>query len=86
MKKELLDYGCWHLIPAVWISYDMINPPSYYATSYSCYGTDIGWNCDPGMLRLVAQFEVETDPAKRKASAEEMQLRVLDQAPAMFLG
>ena len=28
----------------------------------------------------------ENDPAKRKALATEMQLRVLDQAPQMFLG
>jgi peptide/nickel transport system substrate-binding protein len=38
------------------------------------------------MPPLVAKFEVESDPAKRKALAEEMQLRVLDQAPQMFLG
>ena len=86
MKKDPLDQGGWNLMPVVWIGYDMINPLSHYATSYSCSGTYVGWNCDPGMPPLVAKFEVETDPAKRHALAEEMQLRVLDQAPEMFLG
>jgi peptide/nickel transport system substrate-binding protein len=42
--------------------------------------------CDPGMPPLVAAFEVETDPAKRRALAEQMQVRVLDQAPLVMLG
>ena len=35
------------------IPYDMINPLSHYATSYSCGGTYPGWNCDPEMPALV---------------------------------
>jgi ABC-type transport system substrate-binding protein len=38
------------------------------------------------MPELVAKFEVEADREKRMALAKEMQLRVLDQAPQMFLG
>ena len=38
------------------------------------------------MPPLVAKFEAEPDPAKRKLLAEEMQRRVLDQAPQLFLG
>jgi peptide/nickel transport system substrate-binding protein len=86
LKKAPLDQGGWSLMPVVFSGYDMINPLSHYATSYSCAGTYAGWNCDPGMPPLVAAFEVETDPAKRQALAELMQLRVLDQAPEMFLG
>jgi peptide/nickel transport system substrate-binding protein len=86
LKKEGLDQGGWNLMPVVWSGYDMINPLSHYATSYSCAGTYPGWNCDPEMPALVAAFEVETDPAKRQALAKEMQVRVLDQAPEMFLG
>jgi peptide/nickel transport system substrate-binding protein len=86
LKKEPLDKGGWSLMPVVWSGYDMINPLSHYATAYSCTGNYPGWNCDPGMPELVAKFEVEADPAKRKALATEMQLRVLDQAPQMFLG
>ena len=86
LKKEPLDKGGWSLMPVVWSGYDMINPLSHYATAYSCTGNYPGWNCDPGMPDLVAKFEVEADPAKRMALATEMQLRVLDQAPQMFLG
>jgi peptide/nickel transport system substrate-binding protein len=86
LKKAPLDQGGWSLMPVVFSGYDMINPLSHYATSYSCSGANAGWNCDPGMPPLVAAFEVETDPAKRQALATEMQLRVLDQAPEMFLG
>ena len=39
-----------------------------------------------GMPELVAKFEVEPDREKRMALAQKMQLRVLDQAPQMFLG
>lgn len=52
----------------------------------SCGGSYPGWNCDPAMPDLVAKFEVEADPVKRQELAREMQVRVLDQAPQMFLG
>ena len=85
-KKDPIEQGGWNLMPVVWSGYDMINPLSHYTTSYSCGGSYPGWNCDPGMPALVAQFEVEPDREKRMALAKEMQLRVLDQAPQMFLG
>jgi peptide/nickel transport system substrate-binding protein len=86
LKKEPLDKGGWNLMPVVWSGYDMINPLSHYATSYSCTDSYPGWNCDPGMPPLVAAFEVETDPKQRQRLADAMQERVLDQAPEMFLG
>lgn len=86
LKRDPLDQGGWSLMPVVFSGYDMINPLSHYATSYSCAGTYPGWNCDPGMPPLVSVFEVATDPAQRHALATQMQLRVLDQAPEMFLG
>ena len=73
-------------MPVVFSGYDMINPLSHYATSYSCAGAYPGWNCDPGMPPLVSAFEVATDPTQRQALATQMQIRVLDQAPEMFLG
>ncbi|HEY0185701.1 MAG TPA: ABC transporter substrate-binding protein [Rhodopila sp.] len=86
LKKVPLDQGGWNLMTVVWTGYDLINPLSHYATSYSCSGTYPGWNCDPEMPPLVAKFEVETDPVKRRELADQMQIRVLDQAPQMFLG
>jgi peptide/nickel transport system substrate-binding protein len=86
LKKDPIDQGGWDLMPVVWSGYDMINPLSHYTTSYSRGGTYPGGNCDPEMPALVAKFEAEADPAKRKALADEMQLRVFDQAPQMFLG
>ena len=86
LKKDPIDQGGWNLMPVVWSGYDMINPLSHYTTSYSCGGSYPGWNCDPEMPPLVAKFEAEPDPAKRKVLAEEMQRRVLDQAPQLFLG
>ena len=86
LKKDPIDQGGWNLMPVVWSGYDMINPLSHYTTSYSCGGSYPGWNCDPAMPALVAKFEAESDSAKRKALAEEMQLRVLDWAPQLFLG
>jgi peptide/nickel transport system substrate-binding protein len=86
LKKDSLDQGGWNLMPVVWSGYDMINPLSHYATSYSCSGTYPGWNCDPEMPPLVTAFETETNPEKRRALATEMQVHVLDQAPQMFLG
>ena len=85
-KKDPIEQGGWNLMPVVWSGYDMINPLSHYTTAYSCGGSYPGWNCDPGMPDLVAKFEVEADREKRMALAKEMQLRVLDQAPQMFLG
>ena len=86
LLKAPVEQGGWSLMPVVWSGYDMINPLSHYTTSYSCGGSYPGWNCDPEMPALVSRFEVEADPAKRMALAEEMQIRVLDQAPQMFLG
>jgi peptide/nickel transport system substrate-binding protein len=85
LKKVPLDQGGWNLMTVVWTGYDLINPLSHYATSYSCSAYP-GWACDPEMAPLVAKFEVETDPAKRQDLADQMQVRVLDQAPQLFLG
>jgi peptide/nickel transport system substrate-binding protein len=75
-KKDPLDKGGWSAFFTSWGSPDIMNPVSAAFVNASCDKAPFGWPCDEGIEKLRDAYSKETDPAKQKAIAEEVTLRL----------
>ncbi len=73
-KKEPPSAGGWHAFLTSWVSADITNPIFTGFMNSACDKALFGWPCDPAMEKLRDQFARETDPAKQKAIAAEIQV------------
>jgi len=85
-KKEPPTQGGWHAFLTSWVSADVLNPVMTAFLNSSCDKALFGWPCDVEMEKLRDQFARETDPAKQKAIAEQVQLRWAENPSHIFLG
>ena len=85
-KKDPLDKGGWSIFFTSWGSPDVMNPVSAAFINASCDKATFGWPCDPELERLRDAYASEADPAKQKAIAEQVQLRVLEYPTHVPLG
>ena len=69
-----------------WGATDVLNPVSAAFLNASCDKATFGWSCDAEIEKLRDAFSKETDPAKQKAIAEAVQLRVLEYPTYVPLG
>ena len=76
-KKDPPNAGGWSAFLTSWASVDMLDPVAAVFLNASCDKATFGWPCDAEMEKLRDAFAKETDPAKQKAIAEAVQLRVL---------
>ena len=86
VKKDPLASGGWSAFFTSWGSTDILNPVSAAFLNASCGKATFGWPCDPELEKLRDAFSKETDPAKQKAIAEQVQLRVLEYPTHAILG
>ncbi|HZQ00773.1 MAG TPA: ABC transporter substrate-binding protein [Reyranella sp.] len=85
-KRDPLDKGGWSVFFTSWGSTDVLNPVSTAFLNASCDKATFGWPCDEKLEKLRDAFAKETDPAKQKAIAEQVQLRVLEYPTHVPLG
>jgi peptide/nickel transport system substrate-binding protein len=85
-KKDPPDKGGWGIFFTSWGAGDVLNPVSTAFLNASCDKATFGWPCDPELEKLRDAFAFETDPAKQKAIAEQVQLRVIDYPTHVPLG
>ena len=85
-KKDPLDKGGWSAFFTSWGSADVLNPVSAAFLNASCDKATFGWTCDETLEKLRDAYASESDPAKHKAIAEQVQLRVLDYPTHVPLG
>ena len=85
-KKEPPTQGGWHAFLTSWVSADVLNPVMTAFLNSSCDKALFGWPCDVEMEKLRDQFARETDPAKQKAIAEQVQVRWAQNPSHIFLG
>ena len=85
-KKEPPTQGGWHAFLTSWVSADVLNPVMTAFLNSSCDKALFGWPCDVEMEKLRDQFARETDPAKQKAIAEQVQLRWAENPSHIYLG
>ena len=77
-KKDPPDKGGWGAFFTSWGATDVLNPVSAAFLNASCDKATFGWPCDPELEKLRDAYAFESDPAKQKAIAEQVQLRVLE--------
>ena len=78
VKKDPLAAGGWSAFFTSWASVDILDPVAMAFLNSSCDKAPFGWPCDAEMEKLRDAYSKEADPAKQKAVAEAVQLRVLD--------
>ncbi|MFO1087892.1 MAG: ABC transporter substrate-binding protein [Reyranellaceae bacterium] len=85
-KKEPLDKGGWSAFFTSWGAPDILNPVSSAFINASCDKATFGWPCDETLEKLRDAFATESDPARQKAIAEQVQLRLLEYPTFVPLG
>src|SRR5918994_90110 len=77
-KKDAPDKGGWGAYFTSWGATDVLNPVSAAFVNASCDKATFGWPCDETIEKLRDAYASDPDPAKQKAIAEQVQLRVLE--------
>jgi peptide/nickel transport system substrate-binding protein len=85
-KKDPPNAGGWAAYFTSWGATDIMNPVSAAFLNASCDKATFGWACDAELEKLRDAFAKETDPARQKAIAEQVQLRVLEYPTHAILG
>ena len=80
-KKDPPASGGWNLMPANWISADVMTPAVNTGLSGGCDKAWFGWPCIPELEKLRADWMRATDPARRKQIAEQIQVVAYDEVP-----
>ncbi len=77
-KKDAPSAGGWNIFFTSYGAVDVINPASTAFFAASCDKATFGWPCDAELERLRDAFAAESDPAKQKELAEQVQLRAAE--------
>jgi len=85
-KKDPPDKGGWSAFITSWGSADILNPVSAAFFNASCDKALFGWPCDETIEKLRDQFSRESDPAKQKQIATELQKYWVDHPTHVHLG
>jgi len=75
-KKDPVGQGGWSAFFTSWGSPDVTNPVSAAFINAACDKATFGWPCDEAIEKLRDAFAKETDPAKQKAIAEQVSVRL----------
>ncbi|MBN9514385.1 MAG: ABC transporter substrate-binding protein [Alphaproteobacteria bacterium] len=77
-KKDPLSAGGWSAFFTSWAAVDVLDPVATSFLNASCEKATFGWTCDAELEKLRDAYAKETDPAKQKAIAEQVQLRAVE--------
>ena len=86
-EKKKPEEGGWHIFHTSWIAPDLVNPVANIGVSGG--GTEkawFGWPDDPEIEALRQAFARETNPAKQKLLAAQVQERAMDQVTYIPIG
>ena len=85
-KKDPPDKGGWNAFITSWVAADILNPVSAAFFNATCDKALFGWPCDPTIEKMRDQFAKETDPAKQKQIAIDLQKYWVDNPTHVHLG
>ena len=85
-KKDPIDKGGWSAFLTSWVAADILNPVMAGFFNAGCDKAMFGWPCDEKIQKLRDDYAKETDPAKQKAIAEAVQVRVTEYPTHVHLG
>jgi peptide/nickel transport system substrate-binding protein len=85
-RKDPPDKGGWHAFLTSWTAADILNPVMAGFFNAGCDKAMFGWPCDEQIQKLRDAYARETDPAKQKAIAEQVQVRATEYPTHIHLG
>jgi peptide/nickel transport system substrate-binding protein len=85
-KKDPPTAGGWHAFLTSWVAADILNPVMAGFLNAGCDKAMFGWPCDKEIESLRDQYAKETNPAKQKAIAENVQVRATQYPTHVPLG
>jgi peptide/nickel transport system substrate-binding protein len=85
-RTEPPDEGGWGALLTSWVAADVLNPISTAGLNAACEAAWFGWPCDEQLEQLRDAFARETDAAKQKALAEQIQARALEVGTHAYVG
>ncbi len=85
-RKDAPDKGGWNVFLTSSAAVDIVDPLANTYINAVGENAWFGWPKDDELLKLRAAFADESDPAKRKALAEAMQVRVSENPTHAFVG
>jgi peptide/nickel transport system substrate-binding protein len=85
-KKDPPTAGGWHAFLTGWVSADILDPMMTGFLNASCDKAMFGWQCDKDIEGLRDAFARETNPAKQKPIAEQVQVRATQYPTHIPLG
>ena len=86
-EKKAPEEGGWHIFHTSWIAPDLVNPVANIGVSGG--GTEkawFGWPTDPEIEALRQMFARETNPAKQKQLASQVQQKAMDTVTYIPIG
>ena len=84
-KRDPPSQGGWSALVINPAGIDHLDPVNHPGLDASCKGV-FGWPCDEEVERLRDAFERETDPARRRVLAEQVQIRAMEAVVEIPLG
>ena len=86
VKKDPPDKGGWNLMLTSWVSADILNPVMAGFFNSSCDKAMFGWPCDETIEKMRDAFSKETDPAKQRQIAVDLQKYWVEHPTHVHLG
>jgi len=77
-RRDPPDKGGWNAFLTSWVAADILNPVMAGFFNASCDKAMFGWPCDAEIEKLRDAFAKETDPAKQKQIAMDLQKHWVD--------
>ena len=78
--------GGWNALLTSWVAADVLNPISTAGLNAACEEAWFGWPCDEQLEEMRLAFATETDPAKQKELAHQIQARALEVGTHAYVG
>jgi peptide/nickel transport system substrate-binding protein len=85
-KKDPPNAGGWNAALTSWVAADILNPVMMGFLNASCDNAMPGWPCDKDIEGLRDAFARETNPAKQKQIADQVQVRATQYPTHIPLG
>jgi peptide/nickel transport system substrate-binding protein len=85
-KKDPPDKGGWNAFLTSWVAADILNPVMAGFFNASCDKAMFGWPCDATIEKMRDAFAHETDPAKQKQIAIDLQKYWVDHPTHINVG
>ena len=85
-NRQPLDQGGWNIVPLVWTGFDMEDPSGNPSLVHNCTNTYPGWWCDEAQRPILEAFLAESDPARQRELAAQLQARVHENVSIVILG